>query len=273
MPAALVISATLVVLGTLVMSTALAAPASALSASAPLVAPASAFDVSTPLSPTPTGTSATITPTLSADRLRARVSLTIGVHFSGGELGVPSPLRHAVLRLPAGMSLEVPSLRACSGARLQARGLSGCPARSRLGAGKALVEARAGSQTILEKVALWAFIGPPQNLQPTFEILALGYTPLQERVVLGGTVLSGSAPYGEALEMSIPPIATLPGSPEASILAFSLTVGAGQAGRGRDRDAILTPPTCPPGGFPFAADFTYADGTGSETLARIPCPS
>ncbi len=253
-------SAALVVLETLVMSAALVAPASALNAFAPL-------------SPTPIGTSATILPTLSADRLRARVSLTIAIHFSGGEFGVPSPLRRSVLRLPAGMSLEVPSLRACSVARLQARGLSGCPARSRLGAGNALVEARAGSQTILEKVALWAFLGPPENLQPTFEILALGYTPLQERVVLGGTVLFDSAPYGETLVMSIPPIATLPGSPEASILAFTLTVGAGHTGHGHDRNAILTPSTCPAGGFPFAADFTYADGTGSETLARIPCPS
>jgi hypothetical protein len=233
---------------------------------AALIAPAS-------LAPTPMGTSATILPTLSVDRLHARVSLTISIHFAGGELGVPSPLRRSVLRLPAGMSLAVPHLRACSAARLLARGSNGCPARSRLGAGDALVEARAGSQAILEKVALWAFLGPPENLQPTFEILALGYTPLQERVVLGGTVLSAGAPYGETLVMSIPPITTLPGSPEASILAFSLTVGAAHIGRGRDSNAILTPSTCPAGGFPFAAEFTYADGSVGQALARIPCPS
>jgi hypothetical protein len=268
---ALITSAVLVMpAAALATSAVLTMPVATLATSAALVRSASAL---TPASLSPTSTSATLVPTLSADRLRARVSLTISIHFSGGEFGVPSPLRRSVLRLPARMSLAVPSLRACSAARLLARGVSGCPTRSRLGVGDALVEARAGAQTIFEKVALWAFLGPPENLQPTFEILALGRTPLQERVVLSGTVLSAGGPYGETLVMSIPPIATLPGSPEASILAFSLTVGADHVGGGHGRNAILTPSSCPTGGFPFAAEFTYADGADGEALARIPCPS
>jgi hypothetical protein len=217
-------------------------------------------------------TSATITPSLAPDRLGARAALTLTIRYAGGESGLPSPVRRSVLRLPAGMSLDVPSLRSCTAARLRARGVSGCPARSRLGAGHALVETREGSQTITENVTLWAFLGPPRNLEPTFEILAQGDTPVQESLVLTGSVLSASAPYGEALVMAIPPVPTLPLEPDASIVTFSLTVGASRRRTG-DRNAVLVPFACPAGGFPFAAQFTYADGSAGGALATIPCPS
>ncbi len=223
--------------------------------------------------PSPALTSATITPSLSPDRLSARASLTLRINYTGGEFGVPAPVRRSVLRLPAGMSLEVPSLHSCSAARLRARGSDGCPARSRLGAGHALVEAHAGSQTITENVALWAFLGPPDNLQPTFEVLAQGYTPLDERVVFSGMVMSDNAPYGEALVMSLPPVPTLPSESDASIVTFSLTVGANRRRRRGAQSTVLVPSTCPAGGFPFAAQFTYADGSDGEALATIPCPS
>ena len=215
-------------------------------------------------------TSATIAPSLSPERLHARASLTLTIHFAGGEFGVPAPVRRAVLRLPAGMSLEVPSLRSCSAARLRARGPGGCPSRSRLGSGHALAETHMGSQITSEQVSLHAFLGPPDNLQPTFEIFANGYTPLDEHIVFGGSVLSDGPPYGEELVMSIPPVPTLPLEPDASIVTFSLTVGASHTTGGQS--TVLVPASCPAGGFPFAAEFTYADGSNGGALARIPCP-
>lgn len=217
-------------------------------------------------------TSATITPSLSPDRLGARASLTLTIHFTGGEeFGVPSPVRSSVLELPAGMTLEIPSLRVCRAAWLRARGVSGCPARSRLGGGEALAETREGSQIVTENLALSTFLGPPRNLEPTFEVLVQGVTPVQESLVMAGSVLAGSAPYGEQLVMSIPPVLTLPMEPDASIVTLSLTVGVSHR-RTVDRNAVLVPFTCPAGGFPFAARFIYADGSGSSALARIPCP-
>jgi hypothetical protein len=222
--------------------------------------------------PAPAPTSASITPSLSPDRLGARTSLTLTIHYTGGEFGVPSPVRSSVLRLPAGMSLDIPRLRSCAAARLRAIGASGCSAGSRLGGGHALVEAHAGSQTITENVLLSAFLGPPRNLEPTFEILAQGYTPLDERVVFSGRVLPDRAPYGEALAMSFPPVPTLPMESDASIVTFSFTVGASRR-RGGDQNAVLVPSGCPAGGFPFAARFDYADGSAGEAAARVPCPS
>jgi hypothetical protein len=222
---------------------------------------------------------ATITASLSPDRAGARAALTFTIRFTGGEFGVPSPVRHSVLRFPAGMSLDIPSLHACKAARLRAHGPGGCPAQSEIGSGHALAETHAGSQVTSEEVELHAFLGPPENLQPTFEIFAQGYTPLDEDVVFTGKVASANTPYGEELVMSIPPVPSLPLEPDASIVTFSLTVGAGrQPDPARPRSphpqsAVSVPRSCPAGGFPFAAEFTYADGSVGSALARVPCPS
>ncbi len=170
------------------------------------------------------------------------------------------------------MSLDIPSLRSCAAARLRARGPSGCPARSRLGSGHALLQTRAGSQIISEHAVLWAFLGPPRNLQPTVEVFGRGYTPVQQQMVLTGTVLADRAPYGEQLVMPIPPIATTPLEPDASIVTFSLTIGANGRGAKGEASAVLIPQTCPLGGFPFGAQFTYADGSSANVLATTPCP-
>jgi hypothetical protein len=218
------------------------------------------------------GASATITPSLSPDRLSAKGALTITIHYAESESGVPSPVRRSVLRFPIGLGVEIPHLRSCSIARLRSRGPSGCSAQSLLGHGHALAEAQAGSQLIAEDISLWLFLGPFHNLQPSFEILGQGYTPFDERVVLTGTVLPDSPPYGEDLVMSIPSIPTLPLEPDASIVTMSLTVGVSKPRHPRTANTVVVPSKCPPGGFPFAAEFTYADGSKGSTLATAPCP-
>jgi hypothetical protein len=217
-------------------------------------------------------TVASIAPSLSPNRLHAKAALTFTMSFSGGAFGVPTPLSRSVVRLPAGLTLDIPHLSSCPAARLRSRGAGGCPARSQIGRGHALVETHAGSEIITEEATLWAFLGPPRNLQPTFEILAQGYTPLYERKVLTGTVLPAGAPYGEELRMSIPPIPTLMFEPDASIVTFSLTIGPVAHHRTRGATTVLTPSSCPAGGFPFAAETTYADGSTGETLTTTPCP-
>jgi len=217
-------------------------------------------------------TFATITPVLSPDRLGARGALTLTIHYTGGELGVPSPVRRAVLQLPAGLILDIPTLRSCSMARLEARGARGCPKQSQIGTGHALVEANLGAQPITETATLRAFLGPPDNLQPTFEIFAQGYTPIGQEMVLTATALPDRPPYGEQLVMSIPPIPSIPPEPDASIASFSLTIGASPHHRTHSTNSVVIPSSCPAGGFPFAGQFTYADGSAGSATAKIPCP-
>jgi hypothetical protein len=213
---------------------------------------------------------ATISAAISPNRLGASGSLTVALHFTGDEAGLPAPLQRAVVRFPAGMSLEIPHLRSCSVAQLQNTGARECPWQSKLGTGHALVESRSAAETIVESVELSAFLGPPNHLQPTLALLGQGTTPLAVRMVVSGAVLSDRAPYGEKLVMSIPPIATVPLEPDASIVDLSLTVGTQR--HTRTANAIRVPRKCPAGGLPFAGEFTYADGSSGTAMSTIRCP-
>jgi hypothetical protein len=218
-------------------------------------------------------TSEVIVPSLAPNHLHAKGSLTLTIRYLGGESGVPSPVRRSLLKLPAGLGLDIPTLRSCSAARLRTHGASGCPPQAKIGSGRAVVEALAGSQLITERVALSIFLGPLRNFQPTFEVLGEGRTPLQKRVVFSGVVTPDHAPYGEELQLDIPAIPTLPLEPEASIVALTLTVGTRSHPPAREANAVVMPASCPAGGFPFAAESTYADGSTGTSLATAVCPA
>jgi hypothetical protein len=214
---------------------------------------------------------ATIVASFHPDRLGAMGALTVTIDLTGGALGEVRPLRHFVLRLPAGLGVEIPHLRSCASDRLQLLGARGCPAQSQLGVGRALVQARLGSQLLGESISLWVFLGPLRNLQPTFEILAQGYTPFDERLVFSGTVLPDQAPYGEDLVLSIPAIPTLPLEPGASIASMSLTIGSRRR-FASESNMTIEPVRCPSGGFPFAAELTYIDGSTQNLSTATSCP-
>jgi hypothetical protein len=225
-----------------------------------------------PASATQSSTTSTIAPSLSPDRLGAEGALQLTIRYSSDESAVPSPVSRSVLRFPAGLGVEIPHLRSCSPTRLRTQGPKACPVQSLLGHGHAIAETQAGSQVISEGIDLTLFVGPFHNLQPTFEILGQGYSPFEERIVLTGTVLPDNPPYGEDLVLSIPPIPTLPLEPDASILSMSLTVGTAKPRHPITVNTVVVPPSCPAGGFPFAAEFTYADGSTSSALADAACP-
>jgi hypothetical protein len=217
-------------------------------------------------------TSATLTPLLSPDRLGATGALSLTIQFSDPGAGVPVPVRSSTLRFPVGLTLEIPHLRSCSAARLLAHGAGACNPESLLGHGHALVEAPVGSRILTESVSLTAFLGPLRNIQPSVLILGQGYTPFDERVVIVATTQSASGPYGEALTLAIPPIPTLALEPDASIATLSLAIGVRARRDARDANTIRVPRSCPPGGFPFAGEFTYADGLSTNSTATARCP-
>jgi hypothetical protein len=244
----------------------------ALTDQATAYATAASANTTSPTAASASTTSASIAPSLSPDRRHAKATLTVAIDYAGGESGLPSPVRSAILGLPAGLSLNIPVLRSCDAEVLLAHGVSGCPAHSLIGTGHATALFNLGSQQVLEHVQLWAFLGPLRNLQPTFEILGEGFKPLGRAVVLTATALPARAPYGEELAMSIPPLATVPGQPDASITSFSLTIGISARKRTSASATIVVPTHCPRGGLPFTAAFTYANGAQNRALAKIPCP-
>lgn len=238
-----------------------------------VVATAGAVLVATAVAPAAAAqTHASIHASLRPDRPGAMAALRLTIHYEDSESAVPAQLRRAVLRLPEALGVEVPRLRSCSTATLRARGPSGCAPPSRIGSGSAIAETHAGSQTLRERVQLTAFLGPLVGLQPTFEIFAQGVTPFQQRVVLAGAVVPDSPPYGEDLAISIPPIATLPLEPAASIASLSLSIGSAQSPRSRGANGVVVPSNCPRGGLPFAVQSSFLDGSSSAAVATIPCP-
>jgi hypothetical protein len=246
--------------------------AAAAATSVTVPTPAAGSAVKAAAAAMPTETSATILPSLSPDRLGARGELALTIDFAGGELGVPAPVLRAVVKFPAGLSLEIPQLRSCSAVRLQAQGARGCPAQSKIGSGHAITKAYLGTQLTTEDVTLWAFLGPLRNLQGTVEILGEGYSPFGEQMVLSANALATDrAPYGEGLELSIPPIPTIPSGSDVSIVTFTLEIGTNRP-RKADANTVRVPSRCPAGGFPFAAEFTYVGGATGSALATVPCP-
>ena len=154
-PSTTAISTTAIPSTTAISTTAIPSTTAALPTTA---TPSTPIDLPT-IAPSPE-TFATITPVLSPDRLSAHGALTFTIRYTGGAFGVPAPVRRSVLRFPAGLSLDIPSLRSCSASRLRVRGASGCPAQSEIGSGHALMEVRAGSLTNTEHVSLRPFSGP-----------------------------------------------------------------------------------------------------------------
>jgi hypothetical protein len=215
-------------------------------------------------------TVASIHPSLRPDRLGASTALTLALDYSnseGGEEGVedvPSPVRTIVVRLPAGLRIDLRGVQSCPVTRLRRQGASGCPSGSRLGRGYAALEVHAGSQTLPEQATAWAFRGPDRGASPTLEILSQGYTPLDERTISTGVLESDRARNEAKLTLSIPPIPTLVYEPDASITSLSLTIGrVGTVG---------LPSSCPAGGFAFAAVSTFADDSTATATATAPCP-
>jgi hypothetical protein len=218
-------------------------------------------------------TTVTMRPSFLPDRLGASTTFTLAFRFSGGEEGVPAPLSGMVVRMPAGMRIDLRGVGTCGLARLRRRGAAGCPSRSLVGRGRALLEVHAGSQTIGEESTIWIFRSPNRGNRPTFAIFGHGETPLDESATSTAILQPDRLPYGSKLTISVPPIPTLVYEPDASFSSLSVTMGrVGRSPRAHAAGAIVLPSSCPPGGFPFAASFTFADQSTASATATVPCP-
>ncbi len=223
---------------------------------------------------TETETNASIRPSLLPDRLGASTALTLAFRFFGGTAGVPAPLRGLVVRLPAGLAVNLRGAEVCQPSRLRSRGASGCAPGSLVGRGHALMKVHAGSQAVPEEAAVSIYRGPNRGSRQTLEIFSQGSTPLDERTIAGGVIEPDSGHYGSKVTVSIPAIPTLVLEPDASFISLSLTIG-GIGRRPRAHTAagsIVVPRSCPATGFPFAAEFTFAGGATANASATVACP-
>jgi hypothetical protein len=227
---------------------------------------------------------ATLTAAFTPEVPGASTTITFGFTIASTDRTVPPPLTDVALRLPAGMGLarSTLGLDTCTPTALLGAGLPGCPANSRVGAGTALVEIPLGGEPIEEPVGIAAVLGPPEDEHRVLLFYADGVTPISAQLVFPARILEeNSGPYGGELDTSIPIVPSFPEGPDASVVRFSSTLGPLHLTYykrihghkiGYTPQGITIPVTCPHGGFPFQANFTFLGGTYTTAHTTIHCP-
>jgi hypothetical protein len=217
------------------------------------------------------------------NRAGARTTIEFAFTISGPDGMPPSPVTSLDLRLPAHMGIATTTLGQanCNPADLISGGLHGCSANARIGFGDATAVVPFGPQQVREKVSINALMGPPsgENIEVLF--YAEGLSPVFAQLVFPGLVLGDSHPFGERINTSIPLLAAWPEGPDVSLETFSSTIGPLHLTYHRQVNGktisyhphgVSVPRTCPPGGYPFAAELNFQDLTHTTIGYQVPCP-
>ncbi len=219
----------------------------------------------------------------SPDRLGAPTTITFSFHLSTTEGTAPPPLIGMDLRMPAGMNYTTTTLglAICQPAAVLTKGLAGCSPNARLGYGSALVEVPFGVGAGHEIPEIQAVAGPSPNGNLVVLFYANGLFPVSAQLVFAGEVLPDTGRFGSQLAAKVPLVTSVPGGPDVSIVSVSTTIGPshliyykhvhGRRVPFRPR-GVSVPERCPHGGFPFAADFTFQDGSQTSAQTTVSCP-
>ena len=146
------------------------------------------------------------------------------------------------------------------------KGPDACPAGSRIGKGSSTVWAKPIVEDPIP-VQIDAFNGPPAGKGRTLLFLARSSGAISTQMVLRGKLTRTTGRYGFDLDVDVPRIQTVPGAPDASVVAFATTVQA----RRRGVSYLEAPRRCPAAGLPLLGTFSFADGSSATASARIPC--
>ena len=225
---------------------------------------------------------ATLNASFSPDRLGAPTTITFGFHLATSEGTAPPPLTSLDLKLPAGVNYTTTTLglAVCQPAALLARGLAGCPPNSRLGFGSAYVEVPFGTGAGQEVPEIQAVAGPSPNGNLTVLFYANGLDPVSAQLTFSGEVLPASGRFGSQLAVNVPLVTSVPGGPDVSIVSVTTTIGPSHLTYYKrvhghlvafHPQGVSVPERCPRGGFPFAAEFDFQDGSSTSAATTVPC--
>jgi len=216
-------------------------------------------------------------------RLGAPTTIGLNLQIRAPAGQVPSALTEVEVRYPQnlGFALSGLGLAVCSPSTLEAAGTSGCPANSIMGLGDALAELRFGPQLVTENASISIARAPDQEGHIALLLYASGPSPVNTQILSPAQLLPTSPPFGGRLNMELPIVPSVPGAPDVAIVSLHVTLGPQgltyyEQTKGNTLaytpKGILLPTTCPHGGFPFAATFSFLDGSHPDTRAAVPCP-
>jgi len=226
---------------------------------------------------------ASLEASFSPDKLGASTTIGFGFHVRTAEGTAPPPLTGVNLRMPAGMNFTTTTLglAICQPELLLAKGTTGCPANSHIGSGSALVEVPFGTGSGHEIPEVQALMGPTNNGNLVILFYANGQAPVSAQLVFTGEVLPQSGTFGSELATTVPPVPSVPGGPDVSVVSVTANIGPGQilyVKRVHGKTVhfhprgVSVPERCPKGGFPFSAEFSFQDGSHATASTTVPCP-
>jgi hypothetical protein len=236
-----------------------------------------------PATPAGAAETASLHTSFSPDRLGASTTIGFSFNIASTEGVLPPALQSLSLHLPAGINYlrTTLGLAICNPANLLAKGLAGCPANSRLGSGSAFVEVPFGQGAGHEIPEIQALRGPSHEGNLVVLFYANGQAPVYAQLVFEGELVEGSQTLGGSLNTAVPLIPSVPNGPPVSIVNVNATIGPGnliyteRVGHRtisfRPR-GVEVPSSCPRGGFPFSANFTFVDGSSATAQSAVPCP-
>jgi hypothetical protein len=216
-------------------------------------------------------------------RLGAPTTIAINLQIQAPAGQIPSALTEVEVRYPENLDFARSGLglAVCSPSTVEAAGASGCPADSIIGRGDALAELRFGAQLVTENASISIARAPDAEGHIALLLYASGPSPVNTQILSPAQLLPTSPPFGGRLDMELPIVPSVPGAPDVAIVSLRVTLGPQgltyyEQAEGNTLSytpkGILLPTTCPRGGFPFAASFSFLDGSRSAARAIVPCP-
>jgi hypothetical protein len=196
--------------------------------------------------------------------------------------GSVPPVSAVNVYLPKGVKLHPSGFGTCAEATLKNIGPTGCPKSSVASPiGSVLGEVTFGTERVPENATLQGFFGPSGSIL----FYAQGSTPVSLEVVSTGRFVRSSGKYSWELKTLVPPVATVPGAPLASVSRIHLKAGAAYKSHGKVIPYGTVPKKgeCPKGGFFGKAEVTFGGTYGGErefgipaktvtSVIRVPCP-
>ena len=220
---------------------------------------------------------------LTPEDLGRGTTITFSFRVATPAGSLPSPLVGLDLSYPYNIGLATSGLglEACTSATLELSGSEGCPSEALMGRGSATVEIPFGPTIVKEPGRITTWMAPTQNGRLALLFFAEGKAPVLAQLIFSGLVQPAPVPFGGRLNTRIPLIPSLPENPNGAVVQMTATIGPmgilyhheihGRSVAYRPAGVHL-PDSCPRGGFPFSATFTFLDGSDTVTATKVPCP-
>jgi hypothetical protein len=221
--------------------------------------------------------------TLTPEHLGQETTVGFGFQIFTHDGHVPTPVTSVDVRYPAhlGIALSGLGFANCSQTTLEEIG-QGCPPDSLMGFGTATAEIPIGPAIFSEIAHVTIFRAPAQEGQVGLLFHVEASNPVSAELVFPGLLLSAPPPFAGHIEIKVPVVPGLPGGPNVAVVKLRLTVGPirrifyyehvhGKTLRYHPK-GVLLPDSCPRGGFPFAASFTFEDNSHAIAQTDVPCP-